>query len=126
VRTRAMSVKASANSGFGAPTGFRRLGGRNDEQPALALRGEGQAGQNIVARQLWEIGAERVIRTTGCEIAENLPDRDARAADARLAKPHAGIDADALEKTHAGDHTSVSRAARSPPASLRPKRYLLP
>src|SRR5207245_9945531 len=59
--------------------------------PALALGGERQARADVLAGKLREVGQDLVLAHAGRKVGQDIADRDARAAHARLAEPNLGV-----------------------------------
>src|SRR3954454_4087978 len=117
-----MSTRAAPRRADKFSSNSSRIGSesRDTHDPALALRREGQAGADICFLQLREIGQNFVFAHPRSKIRENIPDRDAGPAHARLAEADLRVDDDALSVIHDGGtigrfiRVHKAGAARSP------------
>src|SRR6186713_364284 len=64
-----------------------------DERP-FAVRGEGEAGADVLGFKVREVREDLGFRHAGREVVENVIDRDPQAANARLAAALGGVDGD--------------------------------
>ena len=72
------------------------LGGRQDQQPALALGRKAEAREYVLMSQLREVSNQFILAAAAGEKAEHLPDRDAGAPYARLPETDRGINGNAV------------------------------
>jgi hypothetical protein len=81
-------------------------------QPTFPIRGEGQRRPNVVAFKIREIREDFILRHAAGQIIEDVVDRDAQPAQARLAAALAWLDGDPLPIVH------VLRMCRRPKARI--------
>jgi len=79
-----------------------RLGGGQRDGTSLASRGEREGGADVIGRERRVLSDDLRLTHATSKEAENIADRNACAAHARLAEANAGIDDDAVTEVHAG------------------------
>jgi hypothetical protein len=75
-------------------------GGRGTHNAALALRGQGEAGADVVSRQLRAVAEDLFLAHSRSEVRQDVADGDSRSADSRPAETHVGIDNDSIAEIH--------------------------
>ena len=92
------STSASDNgSSKSSRTASRR---RNALRPTFPLGSVGQAGSNVVARQLRKLLQELFLRGAAGQIPEHIANGDTGASDTRLPESHRWVETDAIEERH--------------------------
>jgi len=65
------------------------------------VSGVAQAGEDIVFRQIGEVGEDFLVAHTGSKVRQHIVDRDAHASDTGLPTALAGLDGDDVLIVHA-------------------------
>jgi len=81
---------------------------------ALAFGGERQAGADVVDRQLRKIAKDLFFAHPGCEIRQDVTDRDARSAHTRLPEANLRIDADSVSVIHGPNDRAAAAGGQGP------------
>ena len=93
------------------------------QRPSLTFGCVGEARSDVVPCELWKIRQNLVLGHSAGQILQNIPDRNARAADTRLAEADGRIQGDVVEQIHFGSlprFASVRPADHFPPGTVHP------
>lgn len=96
-----------------------RLEARYGGYPPFPLSCERQGCQHILMGQLWKVPQEFGLLAATRQVGQDFANGDARSPDARLAEADLGIDADAVERTHAAEDTRPSALRQGSPNGPR-------
>ena len=98
---------------------------RHVQRSAFPLGGVGEAGSDIVTAQLGELLQELILGRAAGQILEYITNRDPRASNTRLSKPHRRFNRDPIKALHQTKPTPVElggQSHRTP--SVGPERTL--